>query len=298
MAALLVAMSVMAVFMTVAIPVWNTQAKREKEAELVFRGEQYARAVMLYQRKFANALPPSLDILLNDQYLRKKYKDPITGGDFQLLSGASVQANAGVPGGQVAGQRRARWHNDWSRRQLHGHVRRRRSRRSAVREPRRPRAADSSDQRRLRSWRGCRLRRRRHRAGRHHGRHEHQQREVAAALQRPRRLQRVDVRAGAAEPQRRCRRGGADTPGGAGRGGRGRGAQPQGRGEGSFRPGGGTGGPGSSPFRPPTGTFGNPQTQPGGGRQYVAAGLQTRLHTRPGSLTSLITASCSAGRTR
>lgn len=105
MAALLIAMSVMAVFMTVALPVWNTQAQREKEAELVFRGEQYARAVMLYQRKFANALPPSLDVLLNDRYLRKKYKDPVTGGDFQLLSGASTQANVGVPGGQVAGAR-------------------------------------------------------------------------------------------------------------------------------------------------------------------------------------------------
>jgi type II secretory pathway pseudopilin PulG len=103
MAALLVAMSVMAIFMTVALPVWNTQAQREKEAELVFRGEQYARAVMLYQRKFANTLPPSLDVLLNDRYLRKKYKDPITGKDFQLLSGASVQAQAGVPGGNVGG---------------------------------------------------------------------------------------------------------------------------------------------------------------------------------------------------
>jgi type II secretory pathway pseudopilin PulG len=103
MAALLVAMSVMAVFMTVALPVWNTQAQREKEAELVFRGEQYARAVMLYQRKFANTLPPSLDVLLNDRYLRKRYKDPITGKDFQLLSGASVQAQAGVPGGNVGG---------------------------------------------------------------------------------------------------------------------------------------------------------------------------------------------------
>jgi type II secretory pathway pseudopilin PulG len=104
MAALLVAISVMAVLMTMAMPVWNTQAKREREAELVFRGEQYARAIALYQRKFANALPPSVDVLVNDKYLRKKYKDPVTGGDFQLLSGASVQANAGVPGGQVPGQ--------------------------------------------------------------------------------------------------------------------------------------------------------------------------------------------------
>ena len=106
MAALLVAMSVMAVFMTIALPVWNTQAQREKEAELVFRGEQYARAVMLYQRKFANALPPSVDVLLNDRYLRKKYKDPITGGDFQLLSGASAQANVGAIGGNLGGASR------------------------------------------------------------------------------------------------------------------------------------------------------------------------------------------------
>jgi type II secretory pathway pseudopilin PulG len=106
MAALLVAMSVMAVFMTVALPVWNTQAQREKEAELVFRGEQYARAVMLYQRKFANALPPSVDVLLNDRYLRKKYKDPITGKDFQLLSGASAQANVGAIGGNLGGAAR------------------------------------------------------------------------------------------------------------------------------------------------------------------------------------------------
>jgi type II secretory pathway pseudopilin PulG len=106
MAALLVAMSVMAVFMTIALPVWNTQAQREKEAELVFRGEQYARAVMLYQRKFANALPPSVDVLLNDRYLRKKYKDPITGRDFQLLSGASAQANVGALGGNLGGASR------------------------------------------------------------------------------------------------------------------------------------------------------------------------------------------------
>ena len=68
MAALLVAMSVMAVFMTIALPVWNTQAQREKEAELVFRGEQYARAVMLYQRKFANgtAVTGQTDIITDE----------------------------------------------------------------------------------------------------------------------------------------------------------------------------------------------------------------------------------------
>lgn len=98
MAALLVAMSVMAVVMSVALPVWNTYARREREAELIFRGEQYARAIGLFQRKYANTLPPNLDVLINERFLRKKYIDPITGGEFQLLSGATGQGGTGPPG--------------------------------------------------------------------------------------------------------------------------------------------------------------------------------------------------------
>ena len=82
MAALLVGLAVMAVMMTVAMPVWSTQAKRAREDELVFRGEQYARAIGLFQRKYANALPPSIDVLVNEKFLRKKYLDPVTGGEF------------------------------------------------------------------------------------------------------------------------------------------------------------------------------------------------------------------------
>ena len=48
MAALLVAMSVMAVMMTVALPVWEHRRQaREKEAELVFRGELVRAAIAL-----------------------------------------------------------------------------------------------------------------------------------------------------------------------------------------------------------------------------------------------------------
>src|SRR5262245_50443338 len=85
MAALLVTLAVMMVIMTAALPVLSTMAQREREAELVFRGQQYARAISLFQRKYGNALPPNLDALLDGKFLRKKYKDPITGDDFQLL---------------------------------------------------------------------------------------------------------------------------------------------------------------------------------------------------------------------
>ena len=99
MAVLLVAMSIMAVMMTVAMPVWKQLSQREKEEELVFRGRQYARAVGLYGRKFANATPPSLDVLLQQRFLRRKYKDPITNDDFQLLLAGQVGNGAATPGG-------------------------------------------------------------------------------------------------------------------------------------------------------------------------------------------------------
>ena len=76
MAVLLVAMSVMAVMMTVAMPVWKQMSQREKEAELVFRGRQYARAIELMQRKMPGALPPNLDILVTQKFLRKKFQGP------------------------------------------------------------------------------------------------------------------------------------------------------------------------------------------------------------------------------
>src|SRR5688500_3593519 len=107
MAALLVAMSVMAVLMSALMPVWTTMAKREKEAELVFRGNQYARAIGLFQRKFANAAPPSIDLLVQQKFLRKKYKDPITDDDFvPVLQGQAAMAAPGQtrpPGGSPPG---------------------------------------------------------------------------------------------------------------------------------------------------------------------------------------------------
>ena len=98
MAALVVALSVMAVMMSVALPVWRTAVQREKEAELIFRGQQYARAVGLYQRKYANAFPPNLDLLITGRFLRRKYKDPITNGEFQVLYGSLQQQPGTRPG--------------------------------------------------------------------------------------------------------------------------------------------------------------------------------------------------------
>jgi type II secretory pathway pseudopilin PulG len=97
MAVLLVGMSVAAILMTAAMPVWKQMSRREKEAELIFRGQQYVRAIGLFQRRAGpGVLPPSVDVLVTGRFLRKAYKDPITNEDFDLLSPVST---AGQPGG-------------------------------------------------------------------------------------------------------------------------------------------------------------------------------------------------------
>src|SRR5690606_31296986 len=91
----------------------------EKEAELAFRGEQYARAIYLFQRSNGGMNPPSIDALEQGRYLRKKWKDPTNGEDFLPLAlgvnqpgaqggaagqrGVAPQRGAG-PGGQRGGQ--------------------------------------------------------------------------------------------------------------------------------------------------------------------------------------------------
>ena len=110
MAALIVAMAVMAMMMTAAMPVWKQLAQREKEDELVFRGEQNAHAIGMFQRRTANAYPPNLDVLVQQKFLRKKYKDPITNDDFVPIA-AEAQAGGGRAGAgrtRPAGRRNSR----------------------------------------------------------------------------------------------------------------------------------------------------------------------------------------------
>jgi type II secretory pathway pseudopilin PulG len=83
MAALLVGLSVIGIMLSMALPVWRTVVTREREAELVFRGEQYAQAIELYSRR-NGGFPPNLEVLEEGRYIRKLYKDPMTpDGEFQ-----------------------------------------------------------------------------------------------------------------------------------------------------------------------------------------------------------------------
>ena len=99
MVALLIGMAVAAVYLSAALPAWRQQAQRQKEEELIFRGKQYARAIMLYQDKNRMANPPDIDILVSQHFLRKKWKDPVTGEDFVPLGiGVATPGSASQSG--------------------------------------------------------------------------------------------------------------------------------------------------------------------------------------------------------
>ena len=87
----LMALVVMGISTAVIGPVWHTEIRREKEAELLFRLDEYRRAIARY-RADRGRPPRELKDLLEDRsqlqvrrYLRKLYPDPITGkNDWKL----------------------------------------------------------------------------------------------------------------------------------------------------------------------------------------------------------------------
>jgi type II secretory pathway pseudopilin PulG len=75
------------------------QTRRDREEELIHRGVQYSRAVRAYFKKFGR-YPTRIEDLQNTnnvRFLRKRYKDPITGQDFKLLHFGEVQMSMGSP---------------------------------------------------------------------------------------------------------------------------------------------------------------------------------------------------------
>jgi type II secretory pathway pseudopilin PulG len=88
LAALIVFATIASIFIAAAVPVYQMQAKRDREEELIFRGGEYTRAIQKYRKKFG-AYPTSIDQLhLTNglRFLRRAYKDPITGKDFRLIT--------------------------------------------------------------------------------------------------------------------------------------------------------------------------------------------------------------------
>lgn len=89
--ALLAAITIIGITLGAAAKSWHNVIMREKEEELLFRGDQYRAAIQQYYYALPgrNQFPPSIEDLLKDsrtpagkRYLRQQWPDPITGKDF------------------------------------------------------------------------------------------------------------------------------------------------------------------------------------------------------------------------
>lgn len=100
--ALLFVVAIMGGALAAAATLWHTAQTREKERELLYVGDQYRKAIQLYHAH-ARQYPRELVHLLRDprtpdvrRYLRKLYRDPVTGKNEWGIIKASDGGIAGV----------------------------------------------------------------------------------------------------------------------------------------------------------------------------------------------------------
>ena len=89
---LLLIMALMIIGAAAIAPSLAFEIKRDREEELIHRGVQYSRAIRSFAKKTGH-YPVTLEQLRDTggtRFIRKLYKDPITGGEFRLLHQGDV----------------------------------------------------------------------------------------------------------------------------------------------------------------------------------------------------------------
>ena len=106
---LVVAITVLHIGLAVSVPLWSTQVRRDREAEAIFRGLQYAEAIRVFEQRFGRYPTTKEELLeVEPRSIRQLWTDPLSEGgklEFGLL----------IPAGQQVGRRRGGSGNDGRR---------------------------------------------------------------------------------------------------------------------------------------------------------------------------------------
>ena len=81
----LVGITLLGVGLSAGVALWSQVVQREREAELLFRGEAVVRALQRFQQDRPGTLPETLEELVEGKYLRRAWVDPMTGRSFRIL---------------------------------------------------------------------------------------------------------------------------------------------------------------------------------------------------------------------
>jgi type II secretory pathway pseudopilin PulG len=97
--ALIVGLTVMAILIAAVLPLASAESQRDKEAELIFRGLQYAEGIRNFRRRYGRYPNTLKDMFeMRPRTLRKLWKDPMTNSDkwglITLTTGAPLPGTA------------------------------------------------------------------------------------------------------------------------------------------------------------------------------------------------------------
>ena len=101
----LVGITLLGVGLSAGVTLWSQLVQREREAELLFRGEAIVRGLERFQQDRPGTLPETLEELVEGKYLRRAWVDPMTGRSFRILRAQNTAAGGGSgPGRERRGR--------------------------------------------------------------------------------------------------------------------------------------------------------------------------------------------------
>jgi type II secretory pathway pseudopilin PulG len=82
LAVVIMVVAVMSIMMAAAVQIVSFEMRREREAELIFRGQQYVEGIRLFRQKYGRYPMRMKELWEADpRVLRKKWLDPMTGSE-------------------------------------------------------------------------------------------------------------------------------------------------------------------------------------------------------------------------
>jgi len=118
---IMVAVAISSIALGAAVQAWSVRLQRDKEEELIFRAQQYVRAILAYRKEHAGQFPTNLEDLGKPgprqlRYIRRLYKDPLAKdgrwGLLYLVPGGRAVIDV-VAAQKAQQQKESQWGDEW-----------------------------------------------------------------------------------------------------------------------------------------------------------------------------------------
>jgi hypothetical protein len=118
---IMVAVAISSIALGTVAQSWSVRLRRDKEEELIFRAQQYVKAILAYRKEHAGQFPTNLEDLYKPgprqlRYIRRLYKDPLAKdgrwGLLYLVPGGRAVIDV-VVAQQAQQEKASQWGGEW-----------------------------------------------------------------------------------------------------------------------------------------------------------------------------------------